>query len=103
MNAKLFSGFLIAALVVIGGTAQAGSNWESYGMNVPHGKEGDVLAAIEKFMACIEEMENLQGQDRPDFILMTGDIHISTLEPYLEKINIPQKILNSLDFSKMSS
>jgi hypothetical protein len=44
-------GLVVAASFCIGGAAQAGSNWESYGMNVSQGEEGAVLAAIEKFMA----------------------------------------------------
>jgi len=44
-------GFFLAVTLLIGGTAQAGPNWESYGMKIAAGEEGAVLAVIEKFMA----------------------------------------------------
>jgi hypothetical protein len=51
ISTKRLIGWMVAVSLLIGGAAQAGSNWESYGMNVSSGEEGAVLAAIEKFMA----------------------------------------------------
>ena len=50
IGTKRSIGCMAALSLLIGGAAQAGSNWESYSMNVPSGEEGAVLVAIEKFM-----------------------------------------------------
>jgi hypothetical protein len=44
----------------------------------------------EKFLRCISEIQKLQGNDKPDFILMLGDVHPWCLSPKdLNDIKIP--------------
>ncbi len=44
---------------------------------------------IEKFTACVRAMENMEQADKPDFILLLGDLHPEALKPCLAKVTIP--------------
>lgn len=44
---------------------------------------------VEKFIACARAMEALPAAEKPDFMLLLGDIHPEALQPALEAVRIP--------------
>jgi len=45
---------------------------------------------LKKFFACIKKIEAMQGRERPDFILLAGDIHPWRLRPeHIRKVPVP--------------
>jgi len=42
-----------------------------------------------KFLRCIEVMNHLPKDERPDFILVLGDLHFFAIEDELDRIDIP--------------
>jgi len=49
---------------------------------------------VSKFFACVKEMENLTGDERPDFMLVVGDVHLWTLKQHLDKVSIPMHVIS---------
>jgi len=45
--------------------------------------------AVEKLLACTRAMERLDQTDRPDFMLLAGDIHPWALQEHRAKIRLP--------------
>lgn len=60
------------------------------GINEAYGDCGD---GVDKFFACIKKMEELEGDEKPDFMLIVGDIHLWALEEHLDKIKIPMHVI----------
>lgn len=46
-------------------------------------------SGVEKLLRCFEIMEALPQAERPDFVLLAGDIHPEALAPHLDKITFP--------------
>ncbi len=44
---------------------------------------------VDKLLRCFDVMKSLPADERPDFILIAGDIHSAALAPHLEKISLP--------------
>ena len=61
----------------------------------PHCSEGPkegletLGTGVDKFLRALRMMEAIEGADRPDFVLVTGDIHPQALEGHLGSITIP--------------
>ncbi len=49
-------------------------------------KEG---SGLDKFFKTVDAMKQLPEEDKPDFILLLGDIHVDTLKPRLSEVGIP--------------
>ena len=48
-----------------------------------------------RLFACIEEIEKLKGDEKPDFILILGDVHLWALKKeHLDKITIPLHVIS---------
>ena len=47
----------------------------------------------ERFLRCVREMEKLSGTDKPDFMLICGDVHLWELEKYFDDISIPMHVI----------
>ena len=45
--------------------------------------------AVDKFRACVEAIDSIEGEDKPDFMLLAGDIHPWVLKDHLDAIRIP--------------
>ncbi|NIA12610.1 MAG: hypothetical protein GWP08_00925 [Nitrospiraceae bacterium] len=45
--------------------------------------------AVDKFLRCVQAMDAFEGEDKPDFMLLAGDIHPWILKDHLEAIRIP--------------
>jgi hypothetical protein len=58
------------------------SNLEQYGNGVT------------KFLACVKEMEKLSADEKPDFMLVLGDIHLHVLKKYFNEIRIPMHVIS---------
>jgi predicted phosphohydrolase len=41
---------------------------------------------VEKFRRCLDAMDEMEGVDRPDFVLLAGDIHPWALEGHLDDV-----------------
>ena len=57
---------------------------------------GPAMAGIEdwgsgkdKFLYCLEQIEQLEGEDKPDFILLLGDINLWVIKEELSQFSIP--------------
>ena len=48
---------------------------------------------VDKFLACVREMGKLQGDERPDFMLVVGDIHLWALRDHLDKVDVPMHVI----------
>ena len=48
---------------------------------------------VERFLRCVSAMEALGADDRPDFILIVGDIHLWELRKHLDKITFPLHVI----------
>ena len=48
---------------------------------------------VEKFLRCDREMAKLEGVDRPDFMLVAGDIHLWALRDRLDEVTIPMHVI----------
>jgi predicted phosphodiesterase len=44
---------------------------------------------VDRFLACVKAMEALEGAERPDFMLICGDIHPWALKEHIDKVTIP--------------
>jgi len=49
---------------------------------------------VTKFLACVKEMEKLNDDEKPDFILIVGDIHLWALKQHLDKVSIPMHVIS---------
>ena len=49
--------------------------------------------AVEKFFACVREMEKLEGEEKPDFMLIVGDVHLWELRKHLDRVPIPMHVI----------
>ena len=49
---------------------------------------------VEKFFNCLEEIRNLRDDEKPDFILIAGDVHLWALEQHLDKVKIPMHVIS---------
>ncbi len=49
-------------------------------------QHGDGVA---KFLLCIEAMERMDEADRPDFVLLAGDVHPAALQGHEERLTFP--------------
>lgn len=47
----------------------------------------------ERFLRCVREMDKLSGTDKPDFMLICGDIHLWELKKHFDKISIPMHVI----------
>ena len=50
---------------------------------------------VNRFLSSIAEMEKLRGDNKPDFMLILGDIHLWKLEKYLSRISIPMHVISA--------
>ena len=48
---------------------------------------------VERFLRCIERMEALPQDQRPDFMLILGDIHLWELRKHLDRVKIPIHVI----------
>lgn len=48
---------------------------------------------VERFLACVSAMEALEAGDRPDFILVVGDIHLWELRKHMDSVAIPLHVI----------
>ncbi|MBN2355092.1 metallophosphoesterase [candidate division KSB1 bacterium] len=48
---------------------------------------------VDRFLHCVKKMEMLDQQDRPDFILICGDIHLWELEKHLDQVSFPLHVI----------
>ena len=44
---------------------------------------------VDKFTTCVRAMEAMPPEDKPDFMLLLGDIHPEALQPVLDSVRIP--------------
>ena len=49
---------------------------------------------INRFFACVAEIEKLKGNNKPDFMLIVGDVHLWKLEKHLNRISIPMHVIS---------
>ncbi len=61
---------------------QAKPNIEQYGNGVT------------KFLACVKEMEKLNADEKPDFMLIVGDVHLWALKKHLDTISVPMHVIS---------
>lgn len=65
----------------------------------PHCSEGpkaglDHLGnGVDKFFACMRRMEKLSRDERPDFVLVVGDVHLWELRKHLDTVHIPMHVI----------
>jgi len=100
-----------ALLGVLGGPAHAGSKSEAKGLPRctaareepftfavvadPHCSEKakphieQYGTGVDKFRACVHAMERLPQRERPDFVLVVGDIHVAAFKQVLKDVAIP--------------
>ncbi len=45
--------------------------------------------AMDRLLTCFRQIEKLEGPDKPDFILLVGDIHPWVLKDHMDKMPIP--------------
>ncbi len=61
----------------------------------PHCSEGpkegleSLGSGVDKFLRALRMMEEMAGEERPDFVLVTGDIHPQALAGKLDGVKIP--------------
>jgi len=88
----------VAAHAVPGAPSSAGAAPQSFCFCVatdPHCSEGPAKGlepfgnGVDKFLRALHMMEELEGADRPDFALVTGDIHPKALEGRLRGLKTP--------------
>lgn len=48
---------------------------------------------VDRLLRCVAEMEKLTGVDRPDFILVVGDIHPQELAKHIGAIRLPLHLI----------
>lgn len=48
---------------------------------------------VDRFLRCVERMDALPEEDRPEFILLCGDIHLWALADYLDRVPIPLHVV----------
>ena len=48
---------------------------------------------VEKFFACVQEMNRLQGDEKPDFLLILGDVHLWELRKHLDRVPVPVHVI----------
>ena len=49
---------------------------------------------IDRFFACVAEMDKLKGDNRPDFMLIIGDVHLWELEKHLSRTSMPMHVIS---------
>ena len=88
----------VAANAAFGVASAAEANPQSFCFCVatdPHCSEGPkegleaLGTGVDKFLRALRMMEALEDDDRPDFVLVTGDIHPKALEGRLDGVKIP--------------
>lgn len=48
---------------------------------------------VDRFFACVREMDKLEGEDKPDFMLILGDIHLWELRKHLDRVTLPVHVI----------
>lgn len=48
---------------------------------------------VERFLKCVSETEALKAEDKPDFILVVGDIHLWELRKHMDRVTIPLHVI----------
>ncbi len=48
---------------------------------------------VEKFLTCVHAMEALEGDEKPDFMLILGDVHLWELRKHLDGVGIPVHVI----------
>ncbi len=65
----------------------------------PHCSEGPKAGlehlgnGVDKFFACVAQMEKLRAKERPDFMLVVGDVHLWELRKHLDRVSIPMHVI----------
>ena len=49
---------------------------------------------VSKFLACVEEMEKLNDDEKPDFMLIVGDVHLWALKQHLGKVSVGVHVIS---------
>ncbi|MCD4831337.1 MAG: metallophosphoesterase [Anaerohalosphaeraceae bacterium] len=49
---------------------------------------------VDKFLACIKEIRKLPDEEKPDFIMILGDVHLWALGEYLDEVKIPIHVIS---------
>lgn len=49
---------------------------------------------VDKFFACIKEIRKLPDEEKPDFIMILGDVHLWALGRYLDEVKIPIHVIS---------
>ena len=84
---------------VNGGGWPAGESFSFCVIADPHCSEGPKKglekygSGKEKFLACMSRMKDLGSQEKPDFVLVLGDIHLWELKDVLHTIDIPLHVI----------
>ena len=48
---------------------------------------------VEKFLRCDRAMAQLEEADKPDFMLVVGDVHLWALRDHLHKVEVPMHVI----------
>ena len=48
---------------------------------------------VDRFLKCVSAMELLERDDRPDFILVVGDIHLWELRKHVDRVTVPLRVI----------
>ena len=48
---------------------------------------------VDRFLRCAREMAKLDGADKPDFMLVVGDVHLWALRGRLDEVGVPMHVI----------